>query len=226
MEIIIGRDAATNKLKATCDGNVKYYGAHGSVPNDVSREHCSLVMNRQDAVIRNIKATNVTYVNGLDITSKQVTETDKVELGVSRYKLPIKEIFADYKEPECDIARLRQIWENYEQTLLEYQIDERKFNTARSSVGLVTMGAMICGLVVGHSFIYILLYLLAIGISVVFTFVAYKKSSQIPKKMIELKKDFQGKYVCSNCGHFMGFVDVDILMQNKTCSHCKAKFTE
>lgn len=226
MEIILGRDAATNRIKAVCDGQVKYYGSHGSVPNSVSREHCSITIKGQTAVVRNIKATNVTYVNGVEILSKSVTENDRVELGPSRFVLPIKDILKDNKEAMCDYGRLQQIWDSYEQTLLEYQIAERKFNTARSCVGLVTMGAMICGILFERSLIYILLYVLAIGVSAIFAYVAYKKSSQIPMKMKELKKDFQRRYVCSNCGHFMGFVDAEILKQNKSCSHCKAKFTE
>lgn len=226
MEIILGRDAATNRIKALCNGQVKYYGSQGSVPNDVSREHCSITINDKTVVIKNIKATNVTYVNGVDISSKSVTDNDKVELGQSRYVLPIKDILNDNKEATCDIAKLQQIWNDYEQTLLKYQISERKFSTARSCVGLVTMGAMICGILLERSFIYILLYVLAIVISAVFAYVAYKKASQIPVKMVELKRDLQKNYVCTNCGHFMGFIDAEILKQNKSCSHCKAKFTE
>ena len=226
MEIILGRDAATNRIKAVCNGQVKYYGSQGSVPNDVSREHCSITINGQNAVVRNIKATNVTYVNGVEILSKSVTENDRVELGPSRFVLPIKDILKDNKEATCDIAKLQQIWNDYEQTLLEYQIAERKFNTARSCVPLVTMGAMICGIVFERSLIHILLYVLAVGVSVIFAYVAYKKASQIPMKMVELKKDLQKNYVCTNCGHFMGFIDAEILKQNKSCSHCKAKFTE
>lgn len=226
MEIILGRDAATNRIKAVCNGQVKYYGSQGSVPNDVSREHCSITINGLNAVVRNIKATNVTYVNGVEILSKSVTENDRVELGPSRFVLPIKDILKDNKEATCDIAKLQQIWNDYEQTLLEYQIAERKFNTARSCVGLVSMGAMMSNILLECSLIYILLSVLAIVISIVFAYVAYKKASQIPVKMVELKRDLQKNYVCTNCGHFMGFIDAEILKQNKSCSHCKAKFTE
>lgn len=226
MEIILGRDAATNRIKTVCNGQVKYYGSQGSVPNDVSREHCSITINGLNAVVRNIKATNVTYVNGVEILSKSVTENDRVELGPSRFVLPIKDILKDNKEATCDIAKLQQIWNDYEQTLLEYQIAERKFNTARSCVGLVSMGAMMSNILLECSLIYILLSVLAIVISIVFAYVAYKKASQIPVKMVELKRDLQKNYVCTNCGHFMGFIDAEILKQNKSCSHCKAKFTE
>ena len=39
-----------------------------------------------------------------------------------------------------------------------------------------------------------------------------------------LKKVFQQKYVCPKCGHFMGFQDYDLLVQNNACPYCKTKY--
>ena len=42
MELIIGRDGATAKLKVVNGTQVNLYGEAASVPVDVSRQHCQL----------------------------------------------------------------------------------------------------------------------------------------------------------------------------------------
>ena len=42
----------------------------------------------------------------------------------------------------------------------------------------------------------------------------------------DIKKTFQQKYVCPKCGHFMGFMDYDILTQSDACPYCKTKYNK
>ena len=93
MELIIGRDGATAKLKVVDGTEVKLYGEAASVPVDVSRQHCQLTaIDDNTFIIRNIKAANVTWVNGIEVQTKRITREDKVQLGQSRYLLPLDEI--------------------------------------------------------------------------------------------------------------------------------------
>ena len=39
-----------------------------------------------------------------------------------------------------------------------------------------------------------------------------------------VKKEFQRKYICPKCGHFLGYQDYDILVQSDACPYCKTKF--
>lgn len=224
MEIIIGRNQNTRQLTVIKDGVEKNYGQANSVPMDVSHHHISLVPAGSGKwKIKNLNERNVTFVNGIAIESKSISEKDKVELGNSHYLLNW-EALSEPKEETVDIRPLKIIWKEYDEKKFDSQIAERKFNAARSATGIITMLAIACSIILGHGPIYIILYALAIGISLAFTYLAYKKSTEVPKHQRELTKRFQQTYVCPKCGHFMGFKDYDILIQSDACPYCKTKY--
>lgn len=224
MKIIIGRDQQTRQLSIVKDGVTKHYGQPGSVPMDVSRHHLSLQpIDEGKWKIKNLNEQNVTFVNGIAIESKNISENDKVELGNSHYLLNW-DALSEPKEDIVDIRPLKKIWKEYDEKKFDSQIAERKFNAARSATGIITMMAIACSIILGHGPIYIILYALAIGISLAFTYLAYKKSTEVPKQQRELTKRFQQTYVCPKCGHFMGFQDYDILVQSDACPYCKTKY--
>lgn len=224
MEFIIGRDQQTRKLCVIKDGQSRLYGQPNSVPMDVSRHHISLQPTDEGKwIIKNLNERNVTFVNGIAIESKTISENDTVELGNSHYLLNWYAL-SEPKEETVDIRPLKKIWEEYDEQRTENQIAERKFNAARSATGIITMLAIACSLILGHGPVYLILYGLAIGISLVFTVLAYKKSSDIPRQQKEMTKLFQKQYVCPKCGHFMGFQDYDILIQGDACPYCKTKY--
>lgn len=224
MEIIIGRDQQTRQLCIIKDGNSKLFGQPGSVPMDVSRHHVSLQpVGTGRWQIKNLNERNVTFVNGIAVESKIISESDKVELGNSHYLFQWSAL-SEPKVETIDIRPLKKIWTEYDEQRLELQIAERKFNAARSATGIITMLAIACSFILGHGPIYLLLYALAIVISLVFTYQAYQKSSEVPRQQKEMNKSFQRRYVCPKCGHFMGFQDYDILAQNDACPYCKKKY--
>lgn len=222
--MIIGRDQQTRKLCVIKDGQPRLYGQPNSVPMDVSRHHISMKPAGDGKwQIKNLNEQNITFVNGIAVESKTISENDKIELGNSHYLLNWDAII-EPKEETVDIRPLKKIWEEYDEQRTENQIAERKFNAARSATGIITMLAIACSLILGHGPVYLILYGLAIGISLVFTVLAYKKSSDIPRQQKEITKLFQKNYVCPKCGHFMGFQDYDILIQGDACPYCKTKY--
>lgn len=224
MEIIIGRNQQTRQLSITKDGVTKNYGQPNSVPMDVSRHHLSLQPAGDGKWrIKNLNERNVTLVNGIEVESKTISESDKVELGKSHY-LFHWDALREPKVETVDIRPLKQIWDEYDEERYDTQIAERKFNAARSATGIITMLAIACSIILGHGPVYIMLYAVAIGISVAFTYQAYKKSTEVPQQQRELNKRFQQRYVCPKCGHFMGFQDYDILTQSDSCPFCKTKY--
>ena len=224
MEIIVGRDQATRQLSIVKDGKRKLYGLPNSVPMDVSRNHVSLQpLGNGTWQVKNLKEQNVTFVNGIAIESKTVSEKDKIELGNSHYLLSWNAL-SEPKVETVDIRPLKSIWEEYDNQRIQNQIAERRFNAARSATGIITMLAIACSFILGHGPIYLVLYALAISVSVLFTIQAYRKSTEVPQQQRELSKQFQHRYVCPKCGHFMGFTDYDILIQNDACPYCKAKY--
>lgn len=223
MEIIIGRDQNTRQLSIVKDGMSKSFGLPGSVPMDVSRHHISLQpLGSGRWQIRNLNESNVTFVNGIAVESKIISEGDRIELGNSHYLFSWNAL-SEPKVETVDLRPLERIWREYDEQKFDNQVAERKFNAARSATGIITMIAIACSFILGHGPIYIVIYALAIGISAAFTYQAYKKSTDIPLQQRELTKRFKQQYVCPKCGHFMGFTDYDILIQNDVCPYCRRK---
>ena len=224
MDIIIGRNPTTRQLNIIKNGKTTIFSTAGSVPMDVSRQHISLQpIGSGKWQLKNLNERNVTYVNGIAVESKIVCESDKVELGQSKYLLQWSAL-SEPKVETIDIRPLKRIWEEYDEQRMEHQIAERKFNAARSATGIITMLAIACGILLGHGPAYLIVYAIAIGISLVFTIIAYQKSSEVPRRQREMNKEFQKRYICPKCGHFMGFQDYEVLVQNDGCPYCKTRY--
>ena len=171
MEIIIGRDQQTRQLCIIKDGNSRLYGQANSVPMDMSRHHISLVpVGSGKWKIRNLNALNVTFVNGIAVESKTISESDKVELGNSHYLFPWVAL-QEPKEETVDIRPLKKVWDDYKNKTSELNMAAQKFNIARSATGIVTMLAIACGFIIGHGPIYIFFYGIAITLSLCFLYV-------------------------------------------------------
>lgn len=214
MEIIIGRDIQSGKLSLKVDGKGEIQG----------QQHCKLTINNGQMRLKNLDVNNYTYVNGQSIESKALTLQDRIELGKDHYLLDWS-LLKPYLP--IDIGPLKLVWEEYERQNLKLQIKERKFNALRSATGLITMIAIVLSLASGGRNIwYLMLYAIAIIISVAFFIKAYIDSSKLPQKRQELIKQFQRDYVCPHCGHFMGNQSYDILAQNGSCPYCKKQFIQ
>lgn len=223
MEIIIGRNQQTRQLSILKDGTTTNYGQLGSVPMDVSRHHISLQPQGDGKwLVKNLNERNVTFVNGISIETKTISNQDKVELGNSHYLFPWESL-NNPTEEVIDIRPLQKIWNEYDRQCMELDIAERKFNAARSAAGVITMIAIACSFILGHGPIYLLLYAAAIGISIAFAIQAYNNAAAVPYKRKEIKKDFQRKYICPKCNTFMGYQDYDLLSQKDSCPNCRTK---
>lgn len=227
MDLIIGREANTNQLIVVKGTQVvTLIGAPASVPMDVSRQHCKLeVIDKETFVITNIKAANVTWVNGVEVQSKQITLADSIQLGASRYNLPLKEIVDKALPSIVDITPLKAVWENYQQTNLNYTISERRVAAARAGVGIITMLAIACTFIFGHGPVYLTIYGIAIALSVAFWVVQFINAKKIPMLRNELKSIFEREYVCPKCGKYFGDKSYDrLIRENDHCPSCKTIF--
>lgn len=224
MEIIIGRDIQGGGLLLTVDGKDQQMATKDSVPASIGSQHCKLTINNGLMRLKNLDVNNYTYVNGQSIESKAVTMEDKIELGSDHYLIDwtlLKSFLP------IDIRPLKNVWDHYEAENLKIQIKERKFNALRSATGLITMLAIALSIAGGgRNKWYLMLYAIAIIISVAFFVKAYRDSSKLPQKRQELSKQFQRDYVCPHCGHFMGNQPYDILAQNGCCPYCKKHFIQ
>lgn len=226
MELIIGRDATTSQLRITMGQQSKAFGAMGSVPMTVSRQHCSLnILSDGSFKITNLKPQNVTFVNGVEVMAKNIIDKDRIELGPSKF-LVSWDWIKSFIPQMVDFRPLKSVWEEYDEHKLDQQIADRKFNSLRGVTGLITMGAIALSIIFPEfreTPLYIGLYLLGILITVGFTIKAYQDSSKGPMKQKKLTEDFQQHYVCPHCHHFLGFQSYEVLMQNEACPYCRAK---
>ena len=223
MEIIIGRDQQTRQLCVIKDGNSKLYGQPNSVPMDVSRHHISL----QPAgagkwQIKNLNDRNVTFVNGIAIESKVVSESDKIELGNSHYLFSWAAL-QEPKEETIDIRSLKKIWDEYQREDIAIR-NRQKNNGLLASIplGFSMLGGIIAG--VAPEIREVALVFTGIAF-LLFIYGLYKRSQD--NSTIELKRlqeDFERKWVCPKCKRPLNFRSYTVLEQNDACPYCKTKF--
>ena len=224
MELIIGRDSNAGRLKVVNGSEVKFLGAPSSVPMDVSRQHCQLTIAGGNITIKNIKAQNVTWVNGLEVNAKQIAPTDKIELGPSRsYSLPLAEVLTVFQPNEVDIRPLRQVWEGHNSGLVAIRKRQQRNNLlARVPIAFTMLGTVISAINESIRPFSIAFTVVALLI-MLYGFILIARDKSIDEQEA-LKKDLQKRYVCPKCHHFMGFQDYDVLIHNDQCPYCKAKY--
>lgn len=223
MEILIGRDDKTGRMKLTAEGRSVLFGSM-RLPESILAEHLKLTIEDDAIRLKNLNINAYTYVNGLAVESKTITKQHTIEIGKDHIPFDWRAL-DEFITPEADIRPLEVVWNDFESKNISLQIAERKFNTLRSTSGLITMVAIVLSIATGgKSHWYILLYGVAIVVSVIFFVKSYLDSSKVPQKRQEMNRAFQREYVCPHCGHFLGNQPYDILVQNDHCPYCKAKF--
>lgn len=226
MEVTIGRDYKSRRLTVVRDGKVQLVGQPGSVPMDVSKQHATFTLQKDDTwELRNLNALNVTFVNGLAVEKKTVSDTDKIELGSSHY-LVSWEIIKGPKVETVDVRPLKRVWEEYNNANIEI----RKRQKNNGLLASVPMGFTMLGGVIGsisdlNPMIKQGARFLAVIAFCILIYGLYKRfTDNSIDEQEELKQQFQKRYTCPKCGHFMGHESYDILIQNESCRFCKAKF--
>ena len=199
MEILIGRDKDTGKMKIKAEGKVMLYSTK-RLPDTVLEEHIKLKVEDDSIRLENLNLNAYTYVNGQAVEKKTITRQHTIELGNDHYPFDWRAL-DELIPPETDIRPLKTIWEEYESQNISLSVTTGERNKW-----------------------YIILYGLAIVFSLIFFVKSFIDSSKIPQKRQELGRNFQRNYTCPHCGHFLGNQSYDILVQNDHCSYCKTKF--
>ena len=224
MEIIIGRDQQTRQLCIIKDGNSKLYGQVGSVPMDVSRHHISLQPTGAGKwQIKNLNERNVTFVNGIAVESKTISESDKVELGNSHYLFPWTAL-QETKVETADIRPLQRVWDEYNQENIRIRKQQKSIGLLASiPMGFTMFGGLIAG--VGPEEIRGVAYVFTVIALLIMLYGLYRRFTDCSiEEQEELKKKFQRNYVCPKCRRFLGFQDYEILTQSDVCPYCKTKY--
>lgn len=231
MDAIIGRDGTTSQLNVAVNQKIYRFFTQGSVPTDVSRQHCIITTNDDGSyTIRNIKTSNATYVNGVEIEEMTVTDADRIELGRSRYLLNLRHIMGKILPqqndlPEFDITPLQKIWDDYNDNDMRLQKRQKRVSLLAS----VPMGLSMLGGIVStfdttlrpYAVIFTIIALIVLSYGI------YKRySDDTSEKRQNLKIDFQLKYACPNpkCRHSLSNTPYPVLLNKGKCPYCKAKY--
>ncbi len=224
MEIIIGRDQNTRQLSIVKDGKSRLYGQPNSVPMDVSRHHISLQpAGNGKWQIKNLNEQNVTFVNGIAVESKTISESDKIELGNSHYLFSWSAI-QEPKVETVDIHPLKRVWDEYNSANIEIRKRQKNIGLLASiPIGITMLGGLLSG--VAPDDLKPFAYVFTAIALIVMLYGFYRRfTDNSIEEQEEIKKTFQRRYICPKCGHFMGFQDYDILTQSDACPYCKTKY--
>ncbi len=225
MEITIGREPETRRLKITIDNKSHLAGEPLSVPKSVSRQHCIINISENGTMnIKNLQPENVTYVNDIPVVSKDITRKDRIELGMDRYVLDWKMI-EEAMPKVADVRPLRNVWKTYNENTKEIARTTQRFQVVRSIVPVFTMSAVLIGyLSGGQGGAFYLIYAFVIALTIFFSLKAWRDIDKNDRKREMIKENFQQDYCCPCCGFFFGFTDYQILMKNTDyCPKCKTK---
>lgn len=242
IEIVIGRDGSTSQLKISIGQQSKSFGSQGSVPQTVSRQHCSLTVNDNGTyMLKNLKLQNVTFVNGQQIDSKTIKENDTIELGPDKYLVSwntLKSVIPA-KAEVVSIEPLKKIWDRYqlenEKVEIRKQqlaIKKQKQNLLRGLTGIFIPLAIVLSVFAGgrDNPLFILLYSLPGIITLMMTISQYNNIKEDESNIIsdrEQKKErdlrFRRDYSCPKCGKYLS-MPYDVLERYDSCPYCKVKF--
>ena len=239
MEIIIGRDQNTRQLSVVKDGRSKLYGQPNSVPMDVSRHHISLQpAGNGKWKIKNLNEKNVTFVNGIAVESKTISEKDRIELGNSHYLFSWSAI-SEPKAETVDIRPLQRIWDEYQQTNDQVEIrkqrlalKKQKQNILRGLTGIFIPMAIVLSVYAGgrENPLFIVLYCLPAIITLIMTINQYNGIKQEEEMSVKDKEDkrerdirFRREYSCPKCKKYLS-MPYDVLERYDCCPYCRVKF--
>ena len=242
IEIVIGRDGRTSQLKISIGQQSKSFGAQGSVPQTVSRQHCSITVNGNGTfTLKNLKLQNVTFVNGQQVDTKIIKENDTIELGPNKYLVSwntLKSVIPA-KAEVVSIEPLKKIWDRYqlenEKVEIRKQqlaIKKQKQNLLRGLTGIFIPLAIVLSVFAGgrDNPLFILLYSLPGIITLMMTISQYNnikedKSSIISDREQKKERDlrFRRDYSCPKCGKYLS-MPYDVLERYDSCPYCKVKF--
>ncbi|MDE6511267.1 MAG: FHA domain-containing protein, partial [Muribaculaceae bacterium] len=247
--ILIGRDPMKSNLLVAIVENGKSFplGALGSVPHSVSRcmpnegrAHARIEVGESgNMTIRSLNQNNSIYVNGVETNIKEIDRGSRIELGMDRYRVNLKEILegASKLVPSLpkDISHLKEVWDKYEAeqdriVLAQQELAKKRMQPIMvSSASGIVSGIAAC---VELSTLWLTLPVTAIVSYLYYRNYNSKDTSHEDRK--SATNEFQRSYVCPSCGHFLGNLPYDVLKNNLTnpkdhkmyCSTCRCELIE
>ncbi len=191
--------------------------------------------------IEDLHSTNGTYLNNRRILRSPILSNSHIRLG-SNYTLPLDLIIS--KLPITDdefnqrMNRLRNVWENHQETIRHINLARQK-SGAKRMMPSITIGSIgtvittILGIALnGHEHHQIIVGAIAIIVAVISVSSYFIMDKNITSKMEQLDKDmsdenerFQLEYECPACHRFLGNTSWGVISSKGECPCCHRTFT-
>lgn len=241
MEILIGRECESSAMGFCVNGKHLKDSSY-DVPNTVSRlkldentAHCRIFINESSGkmTILNLNPMNSTYVDGQEIETKtSISEHSVISLGADQYRLNLKKLLKSigYEKP-YSIKPLKKIWDKYDKTLLQLQIEQQQNANKQKLQGLLSQVSMLCVIIPSvlpsvpiPPILRVLLVVAALVVGIYFFIKGNKPDNSFVMKKRILDDEFKDDYTCPKCGMFLGFTPYENLEYKDKCSHCGCKY--
>ena len=211
--------------------------------------HCKIDIENDGSMrISNMKAENITRVNGNGVASRAITWSDNITLGSGGYQLDMTKVRkltqninagSDAKTPDTpateakSIKHLEYVWKQYDDDKHELQKKNRHLNLLKSSASIFTVpvialsGFMSSKGIDGASFLWILSSVGAV-ITVYGWYQSYKFDIAVETE--KLTEKLKQNYSCPHCSlPLIGMGEYTMLAGKinitKKCPHCGKPLT-
>ena len=231
MDILIGREEGTARLMVVSPQGKVALGQPHSVPNSVSRllaaqgqAHCKLVVDANGGMtIHNMKATNVTCVDGVPVQSKRITNKSVVTLGQDNYRVDLQAILKATQGTKCDIRKMERVYQEYEEKLDAIAAKQQKMAKIRMApMVLSALSGVLTTVLAATQGASTMAITLPVTIIIVVIWIALllRKNTSVEQK--KAAQDWLvDHYVCPSTGKFLGNKSYKVLKQEDKCPHCK-----
>lgn len=247
--ILVGKEPGQGRLLVSVQGKTAAIGSPGCVPNCVSRckptenvGHAKITIDQNGNItLSNMKSQNVTFVNGSEIQSKRINQSNTVELGKDRFSVSMPLILETAKKivgavappppppvKQFNISHLERVWDDFHDKGLEIKKRQKEQGIYASLPMFFTMGGgaitFVSSFILGDEYkaeIQILSGILVVAglIMLAYSFTRRKNDTSI-EDLEQISEEFQLRYVCPNpdCGKFFGAISYKLL-KNQLRSH-------
>lgn len=227
LELIIGRDSNSGRLRLTVGGKSMVTGDANSVPKSVSHQHVNILVGDDGSILlTNLNIENDTLVNKRGVETKRIKQGDLIELGKDRYVLDWN-ILKPFIPVFVDISHLEGLFERYKEQKKKIDSHQRLIGNLMSvPVGSGIIGGVMMKFLPGFESIGGIVTILS-GCAWLYGFYLRLTDNSQEKRELLLEK-LQHKCVCPNpnCGKYLGFQSYYLIKQAKVCPYCKAIFIE
>ena len=253
--ILVGKEPGQGRLLVAISGIGKTaaIGSPGSVPNCVSRcrptenvAHAKIAIDQNGNItLSNMKSQNVTFVNGSEIQSKRINQSNTIELGKDRFSVSVpmiletaKKIIGTITNPEppkkkFNIKHLEAIYNDYHSKAIERQRKQKKLGILASCSMFFTIGggafaAVANKLGMGDTAQEYLWILPVIGFIVFFISMYMRIKDTSIEDADATNLEYTKRFICPNCRKFLGNMPYELMktQYSMQCPYCKCEFIE